>query len=98
MKLRHLDAVQEAFDLVRDTASSDAAVIVANYCLEISNFRGAIEFLLMAKKSDEAFKLAQAQSHVDVYASLLGDAIGGEDALRVATYYEKAQDFGKAGK
>jgi WD repeat-containing protein 19 len=98
IKLRHLDAVQQAFDLVRETASSEAAVIVANYCLEVRDYRGAIEFLLMAKKSDEAYKLAQTHNQVDTYATLLGDSIGADDALRVATYYEKAQDLGKAGK
>lgn len=98
LKLRNLDAVQDAFDLVRETASSDAAMIVANYCLEVHDNRGAIEFLLMAKKSDEAFKLAQSNSLVDNYASLLGDGIPSEDALKVASYYEKAQDLGKAGR
>lgn len=52
----------------------------------------------MAKKSDEAFKLAQSNNQVDTYASLLGENIPGEDALRVAHYYEKSQDFGKAGR
>jgi hypothetical protein len=40
---------------------------VADYCQETNDFRGAIEFLLIANKSDEAFKLAQSQSIVDVY-------------------------------
>ena len=71
---------------------------MSDYCVEHHNYRGAIEFLLMAKKSDEAFKLAQSNNQVDTYASLLGENIPGEDALRVAHYYEKSQDFGKAGR
>mmetsp|Transcript_12987 Transcript_12987/g.19570 ORF Transcript_12987/g.19570 Transcript_12987/m.19570 type:complete len:1468 (+) Transcript_12987:23-4426(+) len=98
INLRHLDDVQQAFDLVRETASSEGATLVADYCLEVQNYRGAIEFMLLAKKSDEAFKLAQSHSQVDTYASLLGDNIAGDDALRVAHYYEKSQDFGKAGR
>ena len=98
IKLRHLDQVQQAFDLVREMASSEGATLVANYCLEVQNYRGAIEFFLMAKKSEEAFKLAQSHSQVDIYAELLGENIPAEDALKVASYYEKAQDFGKAGK
>ncbi|CAE7660587.1 WDR19, partial [Symbiodinium microadriaticum] len=98
IKLRHLDQVQQAFDLVREMASSEGATLVANYCLEVQNYRGAIEFFLMAKKSDEAFKLAQSHNQVDVYAGLLGENIPAEDALKVANFYEKAQDFGKAGK
>jgi WD repeat-containing protein 19 len=90
--------VQQAFDLVRNGASSEGAQIVADYCLETSDFRGAIEFLLIANKSEEAFKVAQSHSLVDVYASILGDSIGNEDALKVAHFYEKQQDFGRAGK
>ena len=43
------------------------AQFVAEYCQETNDYRGAIEFLLIANKSDEAFKLAQSQSIVDVY-------------------------------
>ena len=96
--LRQLDKVQQAFDLVRDSSSTEGAILVADYCLEIQNYRGAIEFLMMANKSEDAFKLAQSHNQVDVYATLLGDNIAGEDALRVAHYYEKVQDFGQAGK
>lgn len=39
-------------------------VQVAQYCQEIGDFRGAIEFLLMAQRSDEAFNLAKAQNQV----------------------------------
>ncbi len=35
---------------------------------------------------------------VENYANVLGDHIGAEDALKVAHHYEKAQDFGNAGK
>jgi WD repeat-containing protein 19 len=98
LKLRHLDQVQGAFDLVRETSSAQGAQYVADYCQETSDYRGAIEFLLVANKSEEAFKLAQAQSIVDVYAGFLGANISAEDAVRVAHYYEKAQNFGQAGK
>jgi WD repeat-containing protein 19 len=98
IKLRYLDQVQQAFDLVRETASSEGAILVSDYCIERSNYRGAIEFLLMAKKSEEAFKLAQSNNQVDTYASLLGENIAGEDAIKVAHHYEKSQDFGKAGR
>ena len=98
LKLRHLDQVQQAFDLVRTTSSSQGAQYVADYCLETSDYRGAIEFLLIAGKSEEAFKLAQSQSIVDVYAGFLGTTITAEDAMRVAHYYEKSQNFGQAGR
>lgn len=96
--LRHLEQVQDAFDLVREMGSAQGALLVAEYCQEVHDYRGAIEFLLMANKSDDAFKLAQSQGQVDSYANVLGEHIGAEDALKVAHFYEKAQDFGKAGK
>ena len=98
LKLRHLDQVQQAFDLVRSSASAQGAQYVADYCSETSDYRGAIEFLLIANKSEEAFKLAQSQSIVDVYAGFLGTGISAEDAIRVAQYYEKSQNFGQAGR
>lgn len=96
--LRNLERVQDAFDLVREMGSAQGAILVAEYCQEVLDYRGAIEFLLMANKSDDAFKLAQSQGQVDSYANVLGEHIGAEDALKVAHFYEKAQDFGKAGK
>lgn len=98
LKLRHLDQVGQAFDLVRQSSSTAGALLVAEYCQENNDFRGAIEFLLLANKHDDAIKLAQTHSLVEVYASFLGDTISAEHALKVAHYYEKAQEFGKAGK
>lgn len=98
LKLRHLDQVQSAFDIVRNGASAEGALIVAEFCQEGSDFRGAIEFLLLAGKSEEAFRLAQTHSLVEVYSDFLGDSIGSEEALQVALYYEKSVDLGRAGK
>ena len=98
LKMRHLDEVQQAFDLVRRGGSAQGAKLVAAYCLEQEDYRGAMEFLLIGNKQDDAFKLAQTHSLVETFTSLLGGQIGNEDALKVALYYEKGQDFGKAGK
>ena len=67
------------------------------FLLRPIDYKGAIEFLLVANKTEEAFKLAQTHSLVDVYCSIIGDQIGNEEALKVAQYYEK-NDFGKAGR
>ena len=90
--------MQQAFDLVRAGASAAGASLVAEYCQEKQDIRGCIEFLLLAGKGDEAFKVAQAHSLVDVFASQLGETIGAEDALQVAQHYERAQDHGRAGR
>ena len=98
LKLRHLDQVQAAFDLVRQGGSSVGASLVADYCQEGQDFRGAIEFLLLAGRSEDSFRLAQTHGLVDVYTAQLGDTIGAEEALQVAVFYEKAQDMGRAGR
>lgn len=98
IKLKNLDQVQQAFDLVRATSSAQGALLVAEYCQEASDFRGAIEFLIIANKLEEGFNLAQSQSLVDLYATFLGDGISAEYALKVANHYEKAQEYGRAGK
>ena len=54
--------------------------------------------MLIANKSDEAFRLAQTHSQMEVYTSIIGEHISSDDALKVAHYYEKAQDYGRAGR
>jgi WD repeat-containing protein 19 len=93
-----LNQPEKAFEIVRATASSDGAQLVARFCQTHGDIRGAIEFLLMARQSDEAFDLAKAHSQVDVYAAALGEHMSPDDALQVAQYYEKEHDLGKAGK
>ncbi len=90
--------MQQAFDLVRQKPSAQGAQLVADYCTEVSDFKGAIEFLLLANRSEDAFKMAQQHGLVDTYTGYLGENIGAEDALKVAHFYEKSQDFGRAGR
>ena len=98
LKLKFLDQIQEAFDIVRSSFSANGAVLIADYCQEKQDFSGAIEFLLIAGKSEDAFKLAQMHNKMDTYTTILGDHIPAEDAIKVAHHYEKLRDYGKAGK
>ncbi len=98
IQLKHLDQVQQAFDLVRKNPTTVGAQLIAEYCQSQGDYRGAIEFLLIANKLEDAFKLAQVQNIVDVYTSFFGDNMSSEEATKVAQYYEKSQDFGRAGK
>jgi len=77
--LKYLDSTQKAFDIVRKTPSSNASQIIADYCLSHQDYRGAIEFLLLANKLEDAFKLAQQQNIMDIYTSFFTDAIGNND-------------------
>ena len=69
LRLRYLDQTQEAFDLVRSTSSAQAALLVAEYCTEVNDYRGSIEFLLIANKSEEAFKIAEVKRLYDFNVS-----------------------------
>lgn len=90
--------MQEAFDLVRRHPTDTCTALIADYCNQMSNFRGMVEFYLLANRFDEAFRVAQSHNLVDLYASCQGEHIGPEEAIRVAQYYEKSQVYRKAGR
>lgn len=96
--LTHLKNPEKAFAVVRQSKSSEGALAVAKYCMESGNYRGAIEFLLMANKSLKAFELAQTHNEMGIYAQTLGDAISIDQSLRVAQYYEQNQNWAKSGE
>merc|ERR1719502_2506534 len=75
---------EKAFDIVRTTASSNGAQLVAHFCQEQGDFRGAIEFLLMAKRSEEAFNLAKLHGQMEMYARVQGDFRGAIEFLLMA--------------
>merc|ERR1712216_369611 len=95
--LDHLDQPERASEIVRATTSSTGAQLVALYCQREKNFRGAIEFLLLAQCSEEAFSLARDHDCMEVYTSVLGDNISPDDAANTGAYYESKHDMGKAG-
>jgi WD repeat-containing protein 19 len=96
--LDQLNQPDRAFALVRESGSSTGAAMVAKYCQQHDDFRGAIEFLLMASRSLEAFNLAKSHACMELYTSVLGDKISPDDAMEVARYYETQSDLGKAGQ
>ena len=51
--LQHLDMPERGFAIVRKTQSSEGAKLAAKYSEEKSDFRGAIEFKLMANLVEE---------------------------------------------
>jgi tetratricopeptide (TPR) repeat protein len=46
----NLNAPERAGAIVRQTRSSEGAQLIAKYCKSVGDYRGAIEFLLLAKK------------------------------------------------
>lgn len=87
----HLDQPERAGKIVRQTKSPEAATYVSNYCQEVGDSRGAVEFLLLAKKHTDAFSLAMAQEEMQAYVDALhriGWEVTPEDHAQIASYYE----------
>ena len=95
--LDHLDNPELAFAIVRSTASANAAQMVAAYCRVKANWAGAIEFLLMAKRGEEAYELAHKHDEMAVYADAIKHKGSGSEYVKIAKYYEEKAEWGKAG-
>jgi WD repeat-containing protein 19 len=98
LNLQHLDNPEKAFTLVREHSSSEGASMVAQYCQRTGHFQSAIEFLLLAKRSEEAFKMAVDHKQMDKYALALGEEGAPKDYMDIAHYYETQKEWGMAGK
>lgn len=71
--------------------------MVAQFCRRNGDHGGAIEFLLLARRGDEAFALAQEHEEMNRFVDMLGDAGTPEQYQRLATYYESKGEFARAG-
>eukprot|EP00727_Mastigamoeba_balamuthi_P013091 m51a1_g8404 putative wd repeat-containing protein 19 isoform x1 (1404) ;mRNA; r:243939-249400 len=98
LNLKYSKTPEKAFQLARETGSQEGARMVAQFCQKVGDFRGAIEFLLMAKLTDDAFLLAQQFECMDKFAEVLGDKATHEQFLQIAKWYEKRGEFFEAGK
>jgi WD repeat-containing protein 19 len=98
LSLHHLDNAPRAFEIVRATKSAEGAALVAHYCQQHNNFQAAIEFLLLAKRSEEAFAMAKEHREMDKYCLALGEDGTQDEYARIASYYEDARDYARAGE
>eukprot|EP00750_Incisomonas_marina_P015809 INCI18667.1.p1 GENE.INCI18667.1~~INCI18667.1.p1 ORF type:complete len:1397 (-),score=234.22 INCI18667.1:122-4312(-) len=98
LNLYHLDREQTAFSIVRENHSAKGAQMIAEYCRSRGKTAGAIEFLLMSKRAEEAFEEASSHDAVDVYVNVLGKNGSPEQYIQIARYYERKKDWGNAGR
>jgi len=98
LHLEKLQKPQRAFTLVRDSKSVLGALLVAQHCQGVGDHRAAIEFLILAKRSEEALELAVTHSCMEAYTQALGKEGLPEEYKKVAIYYEGQQDYQKAGE
>jgi WD repeat-containing protein 19 len=97
LNLYHLDNIGLAFNLVRKTRSPEGAMLVSEYCIKNDDVHGAIEFLLVARRGEDAFALAQTHNEMERYAQLLGDDGTKTDYVAIAVWYEGMRNFARAG-
>jgi WD repeat-containing protein 19 len=84
LNLQHLDNPQKAFAIVRKARSAEGAAMVAEYCKANGQTQAAIEFLLLSKHNEEAFKLAEQKNEMPAFAQFLGDD-GTQDECRICS-------------
>ncbi|KAG5190902.1 hypothetical protein JKP88DRAFT_285521 [Tribonema minus] len=86
--LDQLDQPERAFAIVSTTTSAAGAKSVSRYrsdCATAGNWGGAIEFLLMAQRADDAFELSLAQAHEQMAA-----VVGAQGGLGAAGRHHRA--------
>lgn len=98
LQLEKLHDPERAFAIVRETKSSEGALAAARHCTDAGDFRGAIEFLLLANKEEDAFALALSHGEVDTFARELGDAVSTERAAKLAAHYEQSHAPARAAE
>jgi len=96
--LDNLNQPQKAFQLVRETKLATGAERVAEYCRKNGNISGAVEFLLLAKNTDEAFLLAERQDEMATFEAGLGDHGTQQQHRAIAKYYEQRNLLANAAK
>ncbi|SPQ94469.1 unnamed protein product (mitochondrion) [Plasmodiophora brassicae] len=97
LNLEHLEPAK-AFALVRATRSTEGAALIAQFCRTRHDFDASIEFLILARRTDEAFQLADAHDRMATYAGLLGDEASAEQVGAIAAYYENRGAYARAAQ
>ncbi|VEL22707.1 unnamed protein product [Protopolystoma xenopodis] len=72
MQLDRLGRPEDAVRVVRETGSVEAAKIVAHYFTRIGDHASAIQFLVLSRCPEAAFRLAQKHRKMELYAEALG--------------------------
>lgn len=107
LKVQKLNDLAGAFTIVRRTKSADAAALVANMCKKNGEFGAAVEFLVLAGNTSEAFELAEEHNVMFHFESALLKQIPLKDGVApiahqskfavIASHYDKEGRHGQAG-
>ncbi|KAJ7557745.1 hypothetical protein O6H91_04G007600 [Diphasiastrum complanatum] len=89
---------RKAFSALQKLKSIGGAIMAAKYCKSVGDYAKAIEFFIMANRTEEARELAEQHNKMDIYTELVVDVASKDECLRLARYYETMELYGKAGE
>ncbi|CCW70847.1 unnamed protein product [Phytomonas sp. Hart1] len=106
IKVQKLNDLQGAYVIVRRTRSTNAAALVARMCQSRNEFASAVEFLVVAKCTKEAFELSKQHNCLSNYENALLNQVVLKDGVApvakqdefniLATYYDEIRKPGQA--
>ena len=98
ISLDHLQDPDQAVKIVKETGSIEGAKLVAKFFMNLNDPASAIHFLVLSGASDDAFRLAQTHSKMDVFAEVLGEDGQESDYRSVAKHFESNGSMLPAGE
>lgn len=96
--LDQLKSPDDAVRVVKETASTEGAKMVARFFQKMGDYSSALQFLVMSNCNNEAFAIAETYNHMEQYAEVVGNDASCEDYLRIAAYFQKNVDHFRAGQ
>lgn len=90
--------LDRATAIARQHPTVAACRLVAEHCIQLGNFRYAIEFLIISGRADDAFRLAESHQRMDELADLIGDSGTEQQYETIATYFRSRNDKLSAAK
>ncbi|OHT11193.1 WD repeat protein [Tritrichomonas foetus] len=79
--------LDRATAVARDHPLVSVCRLVAEHCIQLNNFRYAIEFMIRAGKSEDAFRIAELHDKMDELADLIGENGTPQQYEAIATYF-----------
>jgi WD repeat-containing protein 19 len=102
IKVEFLNDLLGAYAIVRRTRSTEAASMVAKVCRKRNEISAAVEFLLLAKKTTEAFDVAKGNDAMGVFETALLQQVTLKDGVAPQGHRENfiliAQHYEALGK
>ncbi|KAI8831390.1 hypothetical protein BC829DRAFT_409646 [Chytridium lagenaria] len=96
--VEHLNQIDKAVKIVRDTRSRESARIVSKFFQARQEYNSVVEFCLMAGMVDEAFELAQQHDVMEHFGVLIKGNANPQMLANIATYFENKRQLLNAGK